>query len=124
MRPPRTGRQRTCSGAAGSAGDPSIDKGQRTTAPYRRADFGRVRPKRDFWYPTRPLRASRSQPGLVYEYELEAWKSGKLEDLDYIHSLAASQWLDWLDRTEPLYFESYARRCLHRTSGWGELRLA
>jgi len=32
-----------------------IGRGQRTTAPRRPAMFGRVRPKREFWYPTRTL---------------------------------------------------------------------
>lgn len=69
-----------------------------------------------------PLKPTLSGRAIVYQYSLTLWRGSDLDDLDYLHDLASVQWLDWLDRTTPLYFEQHAERCLQLVSGWSELR--
>ncbi|MGD0662183.1 MAG: hypothetical protein ABSD38_29360 [Syntrophorhabdales bacterium] len=71
----------------------------------------------------RPLTAQRAgATSILYHYPLHLWTAGDLDDLEYLHEMASSHWLDWLDRTDPLHFEHLADRCLTSLTAWKELK--
>jgi len=71
----------------------------------------------------KPLKTSDNAGKLVYQYPFSLWRSKDLDDLDYLHTVASNQWLDWLDQVNPLHFEGQAERCLTLVSGWSELKI-
>ena len=60
----------------------------------------------------RPLRSKKVGHYLIYEHPLNLWIDRDLDDLEYLHSLASQQWLDWIDQSDPLHFEDIAERQL------------
>jgi hypothetical protein len=69
----------------------------------------------------RPLSAKSSLAGFDYVYSLTSWRRNQLEDLEYLHQMASDQWLDYLNQSCPLYFETSARKAVEMVSGWKEL---
>lgn len=64
----------------------------------------------------RPLRASRMNQSIFYNYPLDLWTERDLDDLEYIHELASNQLQEWTDYIDPLHFEKYAEKCLYQVS--------
>jgi len=70
----------------------------------------------------RPLQGISDIGKIVYQYPFNVWKPADLDDLEYLQNIASSQWLNWLDKCDPLHFENITRICLQSTSGWAEQR--
>ncbi len=64
----------------------------------------------------RPLRVTNNGKSRLYCHPLDLWTPDDIDDLDYLHELASERWLDWLDKVEPLHYESCADSCLAQIS--------
>lgn len=63
----------------------------------------------------------RCKRGHRYTHPASLWTNKELDDLEYLHDAASEEWLDWLDRTAPFYYERLAAHTLRLVSGWSEL---
>lgn len=60
----------------------------------------------------RPLSAKRVGYYLVYGHPLNLWDERDLDDFIYLQEIGSEQWLDWIDKSEPLHFEEIAEKRL------------
>jgi hypothetical protein len=70
----------------------------------------------------RPLQGISCSGKTIYQYPFDLWRLADFEDFEYLQGAASSQWLNWLDKNDPLHFENIARSCLKSISGWSEVR--
>lgn len=60
----------------------------------------------------RPLTVEVTARRPSYSYPMDLWTPGELNRLENLHITASEKWLDWLDRSNPLYYCSHATYCL------------